>query len=142
MEEQIGRRRLATIYMWLAGIATAEVVLQGFLFSGFYGRGEQTFIDIHGYAGELTGYVLLVVLIPLGFLARFPRGMRMGWWAVGLAILWNLQTHVFGYGIEDFRWFEMLHIPAAFGALFLALYLTYRARNALAARAQAARMGP
>ena len=130
-DEQIGRRRLASIYMWIAGFATVEVVLQGFLFSGFYGRGEQTFIDIHGYAGELTGYVLVVVLIPLGFFARFPRRLGMGWWAVGLALLWNLQTHVFGYGIEETRWFEMLHIPTAFGALFLALFLTIRARSAL-----------
>ena len=93
---------------------------------------ERTFLDIHGYAGELTGYLVVVVLIPLGFIARFPRQLRMGWWTVGLAILWNVQVHVFGFGIEEFgRWFEMLHIPTAFAVLLLALYLTVRARTAI-----------
>ena len=50
----------------------------------------------------------------MGFLARFPRRLRIGWWTVLLAILWNVQAHVFGYGIEDVRWFEMVHIPVAY----------------------------
>ena len=42
--------------------------------------------------------------------------------------MWNIQAHVLGYGIEEVRWFEMLHIPLAFGILLLALYLTEFAR--------------
>ena len=133
MREGVGRRRVAVAYTWLMGIATFEVILQGFLFSGFYARGQVGFLDTHGVAGELTGYVVTVVLIPLGFLARFPRSLGVGWWTVLLAVLWNLQAHLLGYGIEDVRWFEMLHIPVAFGVLLLALYLTVRAWGALGA---------
>lgn len=133
MEERVRRRRLGVAYMWLMGIATFEVVLQGFLFSGFYAQGQKAFIDIHQIAGELTGYFVLVALIPLGFFARFPRRLRMGWWTVLLAVLWNVQTHVLGFGIEYVRWLEMVHIPTAFVILLLALYLTVRARSALRA---------
>ena len=41
-----------------------------------------------------------------------------------LAVLWSVQAHVLGYGIEDFRWFDIIHIPLAFGVLLLVLYLT------------------
>ena len=74
---------------------------------------------------------MVLVGIPLAFLAHFPRRLWIGWLTVLLAVLWNVQAHVLGYGIEEFRWFEMLHIPLAFGILLLALYLTARARAAL-----------
>ena len=128
MQDQM-RLRLARAYTVVMGLAFLEVILQGFLFSGFYSRGDGTWIDVHGIAGEMTGYVVVVILIPLGFLARFPRRLRIGWWTVLLAILWNVQGHVFGYGIEDVRWFEMVHIPAAFGVLLLALYLVVQTRR-------------
>ena len=131
MDNRIGRPRAGMVYAWLMGLATLEVIVQGFLFSGFYSQGESVFLDIHGIAGEMTGYIVLVVLIPLGFLAKFPRRLQIGWFTVLLAFLWNLQGHVFGYGIEDVRWFEMVHILLAFGALLLALYLTVQARNAI-----------
>ena len=99
MNSQVGRPRVARAYAWVMGLATFEVVVQGFLFSSFYARGESGFIEAHGYAGELTGYVVLIVLIPLGFLARFPRGLWIGWLTVLLAVLWNVQAHVLGYGI-------------------------------------------
>ena len=51
MEEQVGRTRVAVAYTWLLGIATAEVVLQGFLFSGFYAQIESAFLEAHGIAG-------------------------------------------------------------------------------------------
>ena len=30
------------------------------------------------------------------------------------SVIWNIQAHVFGYGIEDVAWFGMLHVPLAF----------------------------
>ncbi len=81
-------------------------------------------------AGTITGLVVLL-LIPVSLLAGFPRRLRLGWWTALLAVLWNVQAHVFGYGIADNRWFAMVHIPVAFGVLLLAAYLTVRAWNAL-----------
>ena len=133
MEQRVGRRRVAVAYMSLPGLATLLVVLQGFLFSGFYAEAEKGFIDAHGIVGDITGVVLVFVLIPLGFLAGFPRRLRIGWWTVLLAVLWNVQAHVLGYGIEGARWLVVLHIPTAFGILFLALYLTVRAKSGLRA---------
>ena len=121
------RPRLAKIFTVLMGLAFLEVILQGFLFSGFYAKGNATYIDLHGMAGELTGNILYV-LIPIAFFARFPRPLRVVWWTVLLAILWNVQAWVFGRGIGDTRWFEMVHIPLAFGILLLALYLTIQTR--------------
>jgi hypothetical protein len=43
-----------------------------------------------------------------------------------LTVLWNVQAHMLGYGIEDFRWFDMIHIPLAFRVLLLTLYLIMR----------------
>ena len=103
----------------------------GVPFSGFYSGQGKAFLDSHGIEGELTGYILVVVLIPLGFLARFPRSLHVGWWIIALAFLWNLQAHAFGYSIEDVRWMEMVHIPTAFGLLLLGLYLTTKAYRAV-----------
>jgi len=107
--------------------------MEGFLFAGFYCKLERTFIDLHGIEGEITGFILVLVLVPMGFLAAFPLRLRIGWWTVLLALQWNVQAHLFGYGIEEFLWMVMLHIPTAFGILLLALYLTFQARGALQA---------
>ena len=80
-------------------------------------------------AGELTSYILVAVVVPLAFIARFPSGRRIAWWTVLLAAMWFVQAHLLGYGIERIgRWLAMVHIPMAFALLFLALYLTGRAR--------------
>lgn len=131
MEQTIGRRRVALTFAWLIALVTLLVVVQGFLFAGFYSEGERGFIDIHGILGQLIGLVLLVILIPLAFLARFPRGMRIGWWTVLLAVLWNVQAHVLGFGIEEIRWFEMIHIPFAFLILGLGIFVTFKAYGTL-----------
>ena len=56
--------------------------------------------------GEISGVIVLIVLTPLGFLSRFPKGWRMGWLTLTLGLLWNVQAHVFGYGIKDERTLE------------------------------------
>jgi hypothetical protein len=58
MQHDMLRPRVTRLYTALMGLATPEVILQGFLFSGFYSRGNKTWIDVHGIAGELTGYVV------------------------------------------------------------------------------------
>lgn len=127
MQDNVTRPRLAKIFTVLMGLAFLEVILQAFLFSGFYANGNPTYIDLHGMAGELTGNILYV-LILIAVFARFPRHLRVVWWTVLLAILWNVQVWVLGHGIGDTRWFEMVHIPLAFGILLLALYLTVKTR--------------
>lgn len=128
------RYRVAVAYVVLAAAVTAEVVLQGFLFSVFYARTDSGFLTAHGIAGELTSYLVVVVLAPLAFLARFPSGGRIAWWTVVLAALWSVQAHVLGYGIEQIgRWLATVHIPVAFAVLLLSLHLTNRARVELGA---------
>lgn len=127
MDEKAGRRGAAVVYTWLAGLLTLEVVLQGFLFSGFYARSEAGFIDAHGWAGEIAGFLTIIPLVPLAFMAKFPKGLKMGWWTVAWAVLWNVQGHVLGYGIADVRWLAMVHVPVAFAILGLGAWLTGRA---------------
>jgi hypothetical protein len=76
---------------------------------------------------------MLVALIPLAFLARYPTRMQIGWWTVGLTVVWNIQTHLIGFGITDARWLEMVHIPLAFFILGTGGYLTWIAFVALKA---------
>ena len=122
------RSRTARAYTWLLGLVTLEVVLQAFLFSAFYGRGEAGFIDAHGIAGELTGYIVVLIATPLAFAARFPRRARIGWLTLLLALLWSIQAHFLGYGIRQIgTWLAMLHIPLAFVILGLGAYLTIQA---------------
>ena len=86
------------------------------------------------YSVRSLGIAIVVILTPLAFLARFPRRLRAGWWTLGLSVVWLIQAHVLGYGIEDVGWLEMLHVPLAFIILGLALYLTWQAHRALTRR--------
>ena len=106
------------------------VFVQGALFGAFYSEGKEGLLDAHGIEGELTGYIAIVVLIPLAFMARFPKELRIGWWTVFWVVVWNVQGHVFGYGIEDVRWFEIIHIPLALFILAFGLYLVTLAQRA------------
>ncbi len=40
---------------------------------------------------------------------------------------------MFGYGIEDFRWFEMIHIPLAIFLILSGMYLATRAHQVVRA---------
>ena len=129
--QTIGRPRLAIAYTWITALLTLVVFVQGFLFGAFYSERNRDFIDIHGLEGEFSGFIIVVVLIPLALAARFPRELRMGWWTVAWAVLWNLQAHVFGYGIEDVRWFAMIHVPLALFLLAMGLHLASRAHRGI-----------
>ena len=134
MQETIGRPKVARAYAWLIALTPLVIVVQGILFGGFYSRTEVDFLDAHGMLGEISGGIILIILTPLAFLARFPRRLGLGWWTLGLGILWNVQAHLFGYGIEDVKWFEMIHIPLAFIIFGIALYLTWSCHKGLASR--------
>ena len=134
MEPTIGRPKVARAYAWLIVLVPLAVIVQGALFAGFYSEAEGGLLDAHGLFGEIMGIAILIILTPLAFLARFPRRLRVGWWTLGLAAVWNIQAHVFGYGIEDVAWFGMLHVPLAFIIFGLGLYLPWHSHRALAGR--------
>lgn len=129
----VGRPQIARVYVWLTFLVAGVVFVQGFLFGAFYSERDSVFIDAHGIVGELSGYFGILVLIPLAFRAQFPRETRIGWWTVGWVALWNVQAHVFGYGIEDIRWSEMVHIPLAIFLILSGMYLATRAHQVVTA---------
>ena len=133
MEKAIGRPVIAHIYAWGVALAALVVIVQGIMFGGFYsGRGD--LLEVHEWLGAISGYVVLVILTPLGFLARWPRGWQIGWLTLVLGVLWNIQAHVLGFGIEDERSLQMVHIPVAFLIFGLALYLAGKTLRALVGR--------
>ena len=134
MQETIGRPRVARAYAWLIVLAPLAVIVQGILFGWFYREFDRDILNMHGIFGEISGGIMLVILTPLAFVARFPRRLGLCWWTLGLAVVWNIQAHVFGYGIEDVRWFEVVHIPLAFIIFGIALYLAWFSHKALAGR--------
>ncbi len=123
MEQAIGRPRVARAYAALIALATLTVVVQAFLFAGFYSEGEKGFIDVHAALADISLIFVVLIVTPLAFLARFRRDRRFGWLTLTLAVLWFVQYSL-GYVIADVRWLEMIHIPLALVILGLAHYLT------------------
>ena len=133
-ETQAGWRLIvARIYSGGIVLSALIVIVQGITFGGFYsGRGN--LLQVHEHLGSISGIVVLVLLTPLGFLARFPKAWRIGWLTLALGILWNVQAHVLGYGIEDERTLAMVHIPVAFLVFGFALFLAAKTYNVLIKR--------
>ena len=50
------RSRLAKVFTVLVGLAFFEVILQGFLFSGWYSRGDSTYLDLHRVAEDHAAF--------------------------------------------------------------------------------------
>ena len=134
MDRSIGRPRVARAYAWVVALSVLVVVAQGLTFAGFYSRAQISFLNAHGDMGTYAGIMVLLVLTPLGFLGRFPKEWRIGWLTLVLAILWNVQAHVFGFGIRDERTLAMVHIPVAFLVFGLALHLSGRTWKLLLGR--------
>jgi len=130
MKQAAGRRRVARLYAGLISLVTLVIIFQGFLFAGFYSEADRDFLDAHGAVGFISMLVVALVLTPLGFLARFPKGLRIGWLTLLLALLWVVQGFS-GEGIEDDRTLAMVHIPLALVVFGLSLYLTGKAHLAL-----------
>ncbi len=99
MEQAIGRPRVARAYALLIALATLQVVVQAFLFAGFYSKGEKGFITAHAVGADISLLVVVLIVTPLAFLARFRRDRRIGWLTLTLAVLWFVQ-HSLGYGIR------------------------------------------
>ena len=134
MEQAIGRPRIARAYTTLIALATLTIVVQGFLFAAFYNEGKRGFIDVHSLVADISLLVVVLIITPVAFLARFRRDRRIGWLTLILAVLWFAQYAV-GFGIEEYvRWLEMIHIPLAFLIFGLALYLSGGAYRALKGR--------
>lgn len=72
----IGRPRFAWLYASLIALAPLVIVAQAILFSGFYAqdRDWMDWMDWHLYLGGISTLVVLAILTPLGFLAKFPSG--------------------------------------------------------------------
>ena len=77
----------------------------------------------------MAGFVAIVPFL-LTLRAKFPRALRLGWWTFAWALLWNIQGHVLGFGIEDERWLEMIHIPVALLLLAWGMVLAHTAHRA------------
>ena len=129
-QQDIRRPRVARVYAVLIALATLMVVVQAFLFAAFYSEGDKEFIDVHARVADISLLVVVLIVTPLAFLARFRRDRRIGWLTLVLAVLWFVQ-HSLRFGIEDERWLEMIHIPLGLVIFGLALYLTGRTYTAL-----------
>ncbi len=73
MEQPIRWPRVARAYAVLIALVPVTVVLQGFLFAGFYSEGEKGFLNVHGAVADISLLVIVLIVTPLAFLARFRR---------------------------------------------------------------------
>ncbi|MFQ5933971.1 MAG: hypothetical protein ACE5KI_04950 [Dehalococcoidia bacterium] len=119
---------MARAFAVLAPLVVLVIIVQGILFAGGIYE-EPDLNDAHRWVGEVS-LVAVVVLIPLGFLARFPRRLWIEPLTVLMAVLWIVQIEL-GFLIEDERWVSMLHIPNSFLIFALALILTARVHRAM-----------
>ena len=75
-----GRPRVALAYVWLTGIVTLSVFVQGGLIGAWlYRPAESWILETHGTVGSVVGYVAIVPFL-LALRARFPRELKLGWW--------------------------------------------------------------
>jgi hypothetical protein len=133
MKQGAGRRRVALAYAGLISLVTLIVILQGILFAVFYSEADRGFLDAHGAVGFISMLLVALILTPLGFLARFPKGLRIEWLTLLLAVLWIAQMFI-GTGIQDERSLSIVHIPLALVVFGLSFYLTGKAHRALKGR--------
>jgi hypothetical protein len=116
-----GRPRVAKAYAWLISLLALAVILQGaFAAAGLYH--DRDLIAFHRMLGDLSMILAVLVLLPLAFLARFPRSLRIGLLTAVLAVLWIVQ-YFLGDFIGQVRWLAILHVPNAFLMFGLALFL-------------------
>lgn len=135
MEQSVGRPRVAKAYAWLISLVALLVIVQAVLFGAFYEKFNEDFIDVHWAVAFIFMIVLVLIITPLSYLARFSRELRMGHLTVFLAVLWIAQF-IMGSAIadENERWVATLHIPNAFLIFGLGLYLTGKAHRAVRGR--------
>ena len=125
MVETIGRPLLARLFASVMSLVTLAVILQGVLFGGFYRNlsPDSTWMDVHSFVGIITVAVVVLVLAPLSYLARFPRNTYITVLTFALALAWIL-TYEMGRAIEDERSLAIAHIPLAVAIFGLSGHLT------------------
>jgi len=139
MVETIGRPLLARLFASVMSLVTLVVILQGVLFGGFYRNlsPDSTWMDVHSLVGIITVAVVVLVLAPLSYLARFPRNTYITVLTFALAVAWIL-TYEMGRAIEDERSLAIAHIPLALAVFGLSGHLTGRSYLAIRRSRQAA----
>ena len=71
-----GRTRVVQAYVWITGIVTLFVFVQGGLIGAWlYKPAEDWILDTHGDVGSVIGFVAIVPFL-LALRARFPRRPR------------------------------------------------------------------
>ena len=135
MNQNIGRPILAKVYAGLVSLTTLSVVFQAVLFGGFYQdlSPDSIWIELHGFVGVISALIVVVLLTPLSYLARFPAKTRITMLTFGLALIWVLTAEM-GRASDQERSLVMIHLPLALVAFGLAGHLT--ARSILAIKRQ------
>ena len=104
------RPTAAKLYRLLIILTPLVILLQGFLFGGFYSGGGATMLDIHLWLGRISFAVVLAVILPAALRAGFDPASRIVPATAALAALWTVQQSL-GEGTVDYRWFSALHVP-------------------------------
>ena len=120
-ERPARRPTAAKLYRLLIILTPLVVLLQGFLFGGFYSGGA-AFLDIHLWLGRISFAVLLLVILPAALRAGFDPASRIVPATAALAALWTVQQSL-GEGTVDYRWFSALHVPLGIAMFGLSLLL-------------------
>ena len=109
-EQPARRPTAAKTYRLLITLTPLIVLLQGFLFGGFYSGGGATMLDIHLWLGRISFAIVLAVILPAALRAGFDPATRIVPATAALAALWTVQQSL-GEGTVDYRWFSALHVP-------------------------------
>ena len=104
------RPAAAKLYRLLITLTPLVILLQGFLFGGFYSGGGATMLDIHLWLGRISFAVVLLIILPAALRAGFDPASRIVPATAALAALWTVQQSL-GEGTVDYRWFSALHVP-------------------------------
>ena len=76
-EHPARRPTAAKAYRLLIALTPLVVLLQGFLFGGFYSGGGATMLDIHLWLGRISFAVVLAVILPAALRAGFDPATRI-----------------------------------------------------------------
>ena len=109
-EHPARRPTAAKIYRILIALTPLAILLQGFLFGGFYSGGGGAFLDIHLWFGRISFAIVLAIILPTALRAGFDPATRILPATAALAFLWTVQQSL-GEGTIDYRWFSALHDP-------------------------------
>ena len=137
MERSPGRPQLARAFTWLISLTPFLVILQAFLFGGFYNKLNSDLIDAHQAVGLLS-MILVVLLAILAYFARFPRESRIVHLAIALALLWIIQWVLGSVASNEARWVVILHVPMGLFVFGFALLVAGKTHRTLAAGRRAA----